>query len=308
MNRLAFFVVLGFIAVACSEAASTPTPPAPTEPPVPSPQAQAASNIIPRLLSSEIAQGRNRFLFALSDQAAAPLSAPDVEVRLRFYDHAADPEAVAFETDSRFIWAVEDQRGFYAADVTFPTAGRWGTRFDATFPDGTEETRRVDYDVRETTSTPALGAPAPSLDTPTASDVGGDLALISTDTEPLERLYELSIEDALSADEPFVVAFVTPAFCQTATCGPTLEKIKEVATNNPDVDFLHLEPFVMAMEDASLQPVLDENGQLQAAPWTVAWGLITEPFVAVVDGSGNVAAKFEGAITTEELEEALAAL
>ncbi len=297
MSRLVLFLVLGFVAVACSEAAPTA-----------SPQAQAGPNIIPILASSEIAQGRNRFLFGLTDRAGKLVAAPDVEVRLRFYDDGADPEAVAFEAESRFLWTIEGERGLYAADVTFPSAGRWGTRFDVTFPDGTEETVRVDYDVRETTSTPPLGGPAPSVDTPTAADVGGDLALISTDGEPVEQLYRLSIEDALSAGEPFVVAFVTPAFCQTATCGPTLEKVKEVANNNPDIDFIHVEPYLMAMQDEGLQPVLGEDGLLQSAPWTTAWGLLSEPFVAVVDGDGNVTAKFEGAITTEELEEALAAL
>ena len=120
----------------------------------------------------------------------APLAAPDVTVHLRFYDDGADPEAVVFETDARFLWAIEDVRGLYAADVEFPRAGRWGTRFDATFPDGRQETVRADYDVWETTSTPAIGAPAPRVDSPTAADVGGDLSRISTDPEPVARFYE----------------------------------------------------------------------------------------------------------------------
>jgi hypothetical protein len=265
-------------------------------------------SIIPILASSETAQGPNRFLFGLVDTQNESIAAPDVEVSLRFYDHAADPDAVAFETDSRFLWSIEDVRGLYAADVDFPHAGRWGTRFDVTFPDGRAETVRADYDVRETTATPAIGAPAIAIDTPTAADVGGDLAQISTDQQPMDRLYELSISDAIEADKPFVLAFVTPSFCQTATCGPTLEKVKSVATTHPDVNFVHVEPYVMAFGDDGLRPQLSEDGYLQSAAWTEAWGLRTEPYVVVVAADGTVQAKYEGAISTEELKEALAAL
>jgi len=270
--------------------------------------AQQGPNVIPVLASSELAVGPNRFLFSLTDREGTLLAAPDVAVQLSFFDEAADPEVVAFESPARFLWAIEDVRGLYAADAEFPHAGRWGTRFDVTFPDGRAETARVDYDVQETSSTPAIGSPGPAVDSPTAADVGGDLSQISTDTDPVERFYELSIGDAMTAGVPAIIAFMTPAFCQSATCGPTLEKVKEVAADHPEVNVVHVEPYVMAVQDGGLQPVLSAEGYLQAAPWTEAWGLRTEPFVAVVDAAGNVQAKFEGAITAEELEAALDAL
>ena len=270
--------------------------------------AQDGPAIIPVLASSELAQGPNRFLFSLTDRQGGLLAAPDVTVTLRFYDDQADPEAVAFEADSRFLWAIEDVRGLYAADVTFPHAGRWGTRFDATFPDGRTQTVRADYDVSETTSTPAIGAPAPVVDSPTAADVGGDLGLISSDPEPVGRFYELSIGDAIAAGAPAIIAFVTPAFCQSATCGPTLDKIKVVVAGHPEVNVVHVEPYLMHVRDGYLQPLLSEDGQLQAAPWTTIWGLRTEPYVVVIDAHGDVRAKLEGAISVEELEAVIAAL
>jgi hypothetical protein len=275
---------------------------------VPPVAAQDAPAMLPVLLSSELAQGPNRFLFNLTDQAGQVLAEPSVSVHLRFYDDSADPEAVAFETDARFLWAIEDVHGLFAADVDFPHPGRWGTRFDATFPDGRTETVRADYDVAETTSTPPIGAPAPLVDSPTAADVDGDLARISSDPEPQERFYELSILDAIEDGAPAVIAFVTPAFCQSATCGPTLDKVKTVAAAHPELNVVHVEPYLMHVKDGYLQPSLSTEGQLQAAPWTQIWGLRTEPFVAVIDSEGLVRAKFEGAITVEELEEALASL
>jgi len=270
--------------------------------------AQDGPNVIPVLASSELAAGPNRFLFGLTDRQGQLLAAPDVAVQLRFYDGAADPEAVVFEAPARFLWAIEGERGMYAAEVEYPHAGRWGTRFDVTFPDGHQETARVDYDVQETTSTPAIGAPGPAVDSPTADDVAGDLRRISTDHDPVDIFYDLSIADAMSAGAPAIIAFVTPAFCQSATCGPTLDKVKEVAAGHPEVNVVHVEPYVMAMQDGILQPQLSAEGWLQAAPWTEAWGLRTEPFVAVTDKDGLVRAKFEGAITAQELEAALAAL
>jgi hypothetical protein len=258
------------------------------------------------LASSELAKGPNRFLFSLTDPLGALLAAPDVEVRLEFYDLAADPEAVVFETGSRFLWAIEGIRGLYAADVDFPHAGRWATRFYATFPDGDTETVRAEYPVREETSTPPIGAAAPIIDSPTAEDVGGDLSRISSDPDPVSRFYELSILDAIESELPAVIAFVTPSFCQTATCGPTIEKVKEVAASHPDdVDFVHVEPYLMHVKDGYLQPLLSEEGWLQPAPWTTRYGLRTEPYVIVIDAQGLVRAKFEGAITVDELEDAL---
>jgi hypothetical protein len=270
--------------------------------------AQDPPAISPKLASSELAVGPNRFLFSLTDPGGAPLAAPDVTVHLRFYDDGTDPEAVVFETDARFLWAIEDVRGLYAADAEFPRAGRWGTRFDATFPDGRQETVRADYDVWETTSTPAIGAPAPRVDTPTAADVGGDLSQISTDPEPVARFYDVSILDAIDAGTPAIIAFVTPSFCQSGTCGPTIEKVKAVAEGHPEVNVVHVEPYLMHVKDGYLQPLLSEEGWLQSAPWTEIWGLRTEPFVVVIDADGLVRAKFEGAVTAEEIEAALAAL
>jgi len=267
--------------------------------------AQDVPAIFPELVSRELAQGPNRFLFSLSDAQRAPLAAPDVGVRLEFFDDGTDPKAVAFESDSRFLWAVEDVLGLYAADIEFPHAGRWGTRFYADFPDGTTETVRIDYDILETTSTPAIGAPAPIIDTPTADDVGGDLSLISSDSDPADRFYESSILDAIEAGQRAVIAFATPAFCQTATCGPTLEKLKEVAADHADVTFVHVEPYLMHVQDGYLQPLLSAEGWPQLAPWTERYGLPVEPYVFVLDSEGIVRAKFEGAITVDELEAAL---
>ncbi|TAL12866.1 MAG: hypothetical protein EPO00_01385 [Chloroflexota bacterium] len=307
MRRLVLTLALASIALAACGGGSAASPPASAATAPPASGAAGAPQILPIFVSSEILAGKNRFLFSLTDRANNVVAAPDVPVALEWYDVAAAPDQVAFTSDARFLWAIEGQKGLYAADVEFPTAGRWGVRFTASFPDGRSEQVRADFDVAAAGSTPAIGAPAISVDTPTAADVGGDLAKVSTDTAPNPAFYQTSVADALSAKEPFVLVFATPAFCQTAICGPMLDNVKAVAADYPTLTFINVEPYKMVFADGRLQPEL-ADGQLQAAVWTDAWGLRTEPWIFVVDGSGKVTAKFEGAVAKDELTAAFDAV
>ena len=152
------------------------------------------------------------------------------------------------------------------------------------------------------------GEKAPSVDTPTLADVGGDVKKISTDETPVPAFYETSVADALAAHKPFVLVFATPKFCVTKTCGPTLDKIKTIATAHPDVTFINVEPYRLDYVDGQLQPVLSDANMLQTVPATDAYGLLTEPFVFVVGGDGVVKASFELIFAPDEIDEALAGL
>ena len=98
--------------------------------------------------------------------------------------------------------------------MTFPDAGRWGTRFTAILPDGSSKAVRADYDVVEAGSTVAIGAKAPSIATPTIASAGGDVRAVSSDKQPTEHFYRTSVDTALAAGKPFVLVFATPAFCR----------------------------------------------------------------------------------------------
>ena len=267
---------------------------------------QETPAIIPILASSELAAGPNRFLFSLTDPQGAPLAAPDVSVHLRFYDDDVDPEAVVFEADSRFLWAIEGVRGLYAADVVFPDAGRWGTRFDATFPDGRQETVRADYDVRETTSTPAIGAPAPRRGLARRPRTSAVTCRASPRTRSPSRASTSAPSPTPSrpASRPSSPSSRRPS-ASRAPAAPPSRRSRRWPRRHPEVSVVQVEPYLMQVKDGVLQPLLSAEGWLQPAPWTEAWGLVTEPFVAVVDADGLVRAKFEGAVTAEELEAAL---
>jgi hypothetical protein len=174
-------------------------------------------------------------------------------------------------------------------------------------PGKPQEAIGVSFQVRETGTTIAIGATAPASDTPTGDDVGWDLAKLSTDTTPDPAFYQLSLADALAAGRPFVVAFATPAFCQTAQCGPTLDKVKAVSKSAPPtVAFINVEPYELAFTEGRLQPVLDANSQLKPVPAVSEWGLLSEPWVFTVDADGVVRGSFEGVVGEDELKAAIA--
>lgn len=292
-------LVLVVLVAACSGGRPTPAATAIA------PNASGGPEILPILISSELPKGPTRFLFSLTDRDNNLIAAPNVKVHLLFYDAEAAPDTVAFESDARFLWAIEGVRGLYATDVVYPKAGRWATRFNATLADGSTKTVRLEYDVREAGATVAIGAAAPAIETPTIESVGGEIGAVSTDQKPARRFYETSVDDAIAAGKPFVVVFATPAFCETAICGPTLETVKTVALDYPNLTFINLEPYRMKFANGSLQPELDASGQLQSAPWTDAFGLQTEPWVFVIGADGTVAAKFEAVVGADELRDAI---
>jgi hypothetical protein len=164
------------------------------------------------------------------------------------------------------------------------------------------------FDVAEEGYAVAVGEPAPRSDTPTAEDVGGALNRLTTDKSPDPRFYTTSVTEALAANEPFVLVFATPAFCQTAQCGPTLDHVKELSADYPDATFINVEPYQLAFTEGRLQPVLDANNRLQAVPSVLDWGITTEPWVYVVDADGIVRGSFEGVFSDDELRDALDAV
>jgi len=317
------FVSLALLAAACSAGPSAvpSSPSGSSAPPNGWASAVGSTPVVPILASSELARGKERFLFTLTDQAGHVISDPSAAAHVRFFDLAKDAEHPAAETDAPFYWLIEGARGLYRAPVTFTEAGQWGAEFIVARtgtpaasappnpdPIASPATVRVIFTVRDHSSTPAIGDPAPPVDTPTLATAGGDPRKISTDPQPDPRLYQLSIRDALAAKKPFLLIFGTPAFCQTATCGPTLQVVRAVLAAYPDLAAIHVEPYVLAEKDGSLQPVYDASGNFQPVPAVTAWGLNTEPYTFLVGGDGTVQAKFEGPIDPVELRQGIDAL
>jgi hypothetical protein len=144
-------------------------------------------------------------------------------------------------------------------------------------------------------STPvAVGQQAPSVHTQTLSDVGGDAKAIDTRVPPAEDMLADDFADVLGK-KPVVLVFATPQLCQSRVCGPVVDVAEQVKSETKgDVTFIHNEIYV------------DNNPNKGLRPQLPAFGLETEPWVFVIDRSGKVVQRFEGALSVEELKAAVA--
>ena len=244
----------GVAAVACSDGGmgSTDVPGWPTG-------ASADPAIIPVIASSLLSVGPSRFLYSVTDGDYRVLTAPDIASSIDFYALERDPSKPAASVDAAYLDTLLG-RGLYRASVDFDCAGEWGADVRTELSDGTVAHERIRFRVHPQGTTPAIGAPAPRSDSPTASTVA-ELRLVSTDPNPFPGAFERTVGEVVTAGQPSLVFFATPAFCQTGYCGPTVNLVKSVAIDYQDeIGFVNVEPYELHQTENGLQPVLDEDG------------------------------------------------
>jgi hypothetical protein len=289
-----------------SACATAPEPPANLEgwgPPA------AAPAVLPVLIAPTPAIcGPNRVLFSFLDLQNRPIGAPDRAAAVKVFSLGRDAKNPIAAVDGTFVWAIENERGIYIANITFPEAGIYGAEFVTSVGGADPQKVRMTFSVQPTSTVVKVGDTAPASKTPTAADVGGNLAHLSTDATPEPAFYETSVDQAIARHEPFVLIFATPAFCTSAQCGPSLDAIKPFAARYPTVTFINVEPYKLKLEDGVLKPDLGADLELQRAPVTVEWNLFNEPTIYVVDRDGVVRAAFELIFSDAELTAALDAV
>ncbi|MCY4365287.1 MAG: hypothetical protein OXE17_03560 [Chloroflexi bacterium] len=264
------------------------------------------------MVSSDLAKGSNRLIFALVDRNNVPVSA-DTATVVPMYSPpgGADPELKEAITAHFLSWPPEGSgRGVFVAEIEFDIAGDatrqhpglWELKVSATDSDGDSVEATTAVRVAAIPATPGIGTPAPRSVTPTLDQVD-DLAEISSDPNPDPGFYQLSVAEALDEEVPLVVLFSTPAFCVSATCGPQLEVLQNLKERyDGKANFIHVEVF----ED----PHLIEGNRFAAkkVPAVDEWGLPSEPWTFVVDQDGLVQAKFEQFTPESLLDETLSRL
>lgn len=184
---------------------------------------------------------------------------------------------------------------FYVAAVRFDRAGPWGMEAQVNQPGSATRVARTRLDVREQPVAPGVGAAAPRSTSKTLRTAPPEELSSALPIDP--ELYRLSIAEAIETGRPLVVAFATPAFCQSRTCGPQLhviEHLKEVY--GEQVNFIHVEIYDKPQEATR------DLRSARPSPTVTEWRLPSEPWVFVVDGRGSIAARFEGFVTLDELE------
>ena len=91
---------------------------------------------------------------------------------------------------------------------------------------------------------------------------------------------------------PFVVAFATPKYCASRTCGPTVDVVSTVRRDHADsgVRFIHVEIYK------------DNDPAKGVNQWVTQWNLPSEPWVFLVGPDGKIRDRFEGTVSVRELD------
>ena len=193
--------------------------------------------------------------------------------------------------------------GVYTFLAEFDMPGTWEIAVTLDDTSG-EVTGTAAIQVREEPLAPGVGSPAPRTPTKTASSID-EVRVISSDPNPRPEFYRVSLDEAISSGKPVAVTFSTPAFCQTSACGPQLDTLAEIQSEYADrCHFVHVEIWDNPRE-------MLESGDLGLgvlSPVVGDWDLPTEPWTFLIDGKGNVFARFEAFATRAELTGAMEAL
>lgn len=233
------------------------------------------------VVSSVRVTGENRLVLGVLRDGT-----PIEEATLGFEVFNLNDEPTATSTGELRYTPVEDLgRGYYVGMAAFDEAGAWGIEVT----DAGGEVARTQFGVADDVPQPMPGDAALRTESRTIHDT--PLDELTTDTEPDEALYQMTVAEAVSSGVPAVIAFASPALCQTQTCGPAVDIIKHIRGGYAgDVNFVHVEVF--------------ENLD-SAEPTVVAaveeWDLRTEPWIYVVGVDGVITAAFEGLVGEEEL-------
>jgi hypothetical protein len=242
--------------------------------------------------------GDVRFSFLVLDGEGAPVMLPTARVWVAraleeppFLETTAELERIGVPGLSE-----ADATHIYVARIRLSEPGTYW--FLAEPEGGTPVQALGNVVVSAEDAVPDVGEPVPRSETPTLASVGGDASRITTRTPPDEILLQHSVADSLRAGVPFVVTFSTPKFCASRTCGPVVDVVEEVAKRFEDepVRFIHVEVY----EDND--PAKGYNR------WMKEWGLETEPWTFVVAADGTLVERYEGVVSVNELEQAVADL
>ena len=188
--------------------------------------------------------------------------------------------------------AKADAQNIYV--VTIPTP-RPGTYWLVARPVGGQKIQALgQIVVKKNASAPAVGERAIPSRNPTLSP-GVDPKTVTTAEPPDRALLRTTVAAAMATKRPFVVTFATPLYCQTRTCGPVVQVVQSVARKwrGKGVDFIHIEIYK------------DNDPAKGTNRWVNEWKLSSEPFTFVVDRSGVVRTRLEGAFSAVEVDRAI---
>jgi hypothetical protein len=249
-------------------------------------------------------KGRNRFGFALFDTAHKQITGAQVALYTARSDgsnmrgpYIARSESLAVKPQFQSQTTASDPdaaKSVYVADVPFKRNGKQAVVALAKLDGRLLVTNGYPVEVTKPGSgPPEVGERAVKVHTQTLTDVGGDASQLDTRRPVAKDLLQDDLADVLGK-RPVVITFATPLLCKSRVCGPVVDIVEQVKASAPkSVAFIHQEIYA------------DNNVNKGLRPQVTQWGLRTEPWTFVIDRSGKVTARFEGAFSPGELQRAV---
>ena len=181
----------------------------------------------------------------------------------------------------------------YAAQIEIPEPGEYAVLTVTQAPGGNVAGTTAIRAVSEAKDkVPAVGEPAPRVETDTLESVRGDTELLDT-REPPSDLHERSLTEVLGK-KPVALLFATPQLCQSRVCGPVVDVALELEQTYGDrIEFIHQEVFAQNDPRKGLRTPL------------VRFNLQTEPWLFVIGRDGRITARLEGSFGFDAVESAL---
>ncbi|HRW03516.1 MAG TPA: thioredoxin family protein [Caldilineaceae bacterium] len=244
------------------------------------------------VVSDDFAVGTPRVPFILYNGPSRVSDAQQVKVTA--FDLAQEPAKAEWTG-----WATG--YGDYAVPYwvvypDLPRAGNWGLFAQIALADGRSTEAQFVVEVLEQSRYPSIGDIPPHSENRTLT-TEPDIKKLTSAFDPNPAFYQMTVKEAVANEQPSVVVFSTPGFCQTAFCAPVLGSSEEVYTSFGDqANFIHIEVYKQF------------NPELVLADEMAEWKLMTEPWTYVLDRDGRVVARFGGPVSPRELTAALESL
>jgi hypothetical protein len=186
-------------------------------------------------------------------------------------------------------------KAYLAIPFTAPETGLYEI---ATEYQGQKLNTQVQMWPREQVKYPQIGETFPVAATPTVTDHRGVEPLCTRD--PQCPFHEHSLDEVL-AKGPVALLVSTPAYCQTAICGPLLDLLVDAAPEVPGLTYIHAEVYANPTQVASIT-------EATSAPIIDSLHMLFEPALFLINSAGSLQQRFDSIFDATELREGLRSL
>lgn len=215
------------------------------------------------------------FAFGVTERSNEPLKNADLDVYV--VPASGGSPSGPYAAEFRDIDGIP--LGLYLTSLDLDQPGP--TSFVVVTADGSEAGQAaVQVSTPKASVLPTPGERAVAVPTATVANRRGVKELCTR--KPPCGMHEVSLHEAMRQGRPAMLTFATPAYCQTAVCGPSVDNVELVRTSQEwgDIAWIHVE-------------IYRDAGQTLATP-VEAWKLPSEPWLFAIDRRGKVAARTDG--------------